>query len=151
MSENLKLPALKSFYSHRMGLLTLDDDVLGIVSQVRQEFGNRVQIELDPDTGWYHFVEYCEDTTMRLIFSVLDLDSEDVLDRLRRADSQSRLYEDPYEAAERDQDEAQKLIDEQIKERIREHGEELAHALREGGMAPHFLVPVAIPKDIPNA
>ena len=146
----MRLHAVKSFYDNRMGLVTLEDDVLSIVSQVRERYGDRISVQLDPDTGAYHFVEHCEDSTDRLIFSTVELDGR-CLDRLARADSQVASMwgvEDPYDAAEREQDEAQKLIDQELREGIREHGEELIFALQKGGKAPRLPTKVYIPRGI---
>lgn len=147
MAENVTLPALRSFYDNRMGLVTLEDDVLSVVSQVRELTDGRVRVELDPVTGWYHLVEYCEDTTQRLVFSVEELDAR-VVERLQRADSQNRYHEDPYDAAEREQDEAQRRIDEAYREKIREHGEELIHAVQKAGQAPRLPLKVYIPRGV---
>jgi hypothetical protein len=151
MAENLKLPAIQSFYSNREGLVTLEDDVLSIVSRVRELYGQRVQIEVDPVTGWFHFVEYCGDGEIRLIFTVPSLDGEDVLDRLMRSDAHSRAYQDPYEAAEREQDSIQRRLDELARERVREGGEKLAHALKKDGAMPRLPMSVPITKGLPSA
>lgn len=147
MGENVTLPALKSFYANGMGLVTLEDDVLSIVSQVREMTDGKVKVQLDPDTGWYHLVEFCEDTTQRLVFSVEDLDGR-VIDRLGRADSRRSDHEDPYAAAEREQDEAQAAIDKAYAESVVEHGEEMLFHIRQAGAAPRLPLPVSIPRDV---
>jgi hypothetical protein len=142
-----RIPALRSFYSNRHGLVELADDVLGVVSRVREISDGRITVELDDDTGWFHLVEHCEDTTDRLVFSTESLDGR-VVERLLQADAQSRGHEDPYAAAEREQDAIwQKQQDEKV-ELVKEHGEELLFHLRRDGHAPHIPVPVAIPKDV---
>lgn len=147
MEENFRLRAIKTFYSGRDGLVTLEDDVLSIVSQVKQDYGDKVTIELDPVTGQYLFIEHCEDRTDRLIFVVNELDGR-ALDRLRCADAQYRGHEDPYAAAEREQDETQRRIDQAATERVLEAGEELIFALKKEGMAPRMPTQVFIPRGV---
>jgi len=145
----MRLHAIPSWYTEG-GLVTLEDDVLSIVSQVREIYGDRIYIEMDPRHGTYHFVENCADGAQRLIFSTAVLDPR-ALDRLRRADSHWHGYEDPYDAAERAQDEAHALADAKFGEMIQEVGEEMAFALRREGRAPRFPLPVAIPKEVKDA
>lgn len=145
-----QLRAIRTFYTDRGKLLTLDGDVLGIVSQVRELFGGRISIQLDDDTGWFHLVEHCADQTDRLVFSTLDLDGR-VIERLQQADSISRAYRDPYELQEREQDAEQKAIEATHREKIREHGEELAFALKKDGVSPRLPLQVNVPKDVTDA
>jgi hypothetical protein len=147
MAENVKLYAIRSFYSRRDGMMTLEDDVLSVVAQVKELYGDRVTIELDPDTGWFHFVEHCEDLTDRLIFSVEELDAR-AMERLRLADSQSRTYQDPYLAAERAQDALQDELDEAMREKVRAEGERVAHALHKDGVTPRMPTKVFIPAGV---
>jgi len=146
----MELYAIKSWYDNRLGMVTLEDDVLSIVRQVRELYGRRVTIELDQFSNVYHFVEHGEDHTDRLIFTVDELDGR-ALERLQRSDSHGRTYQDPYDAAEREQDANFALIDEQNRQTLHEEGERLAHALRKDGMLPDFPLPVAIPRGIDDA
>src|SRR5215467_5313259 len=117
----MELRALHTWYTQRHGWVTLDDDVLSIVRQVRDLYGDRITIEFNHHTGDYVFVEHCEDHTDRLIFTTAELDGR-ALDRLLKADSQSRVYQDPYDAAEHAQDDAQNMIDEYYRGYIGEAG-----------------------------
>jgi hypothetical protein len=146
----MELHAVKAWYDHRVGMVTLEDDVLSIVRQVRERYGTKVSIELDENRGVYHFVEHCEDRTDRLIFSTSELDQR-ALERLLQGDSHAHAYQDPYDAAERAQDELNAKRDAMFGEKVKEVGEELAHALRKEGMAPYFPTPVAIPRGIEDA
>jgi hypothetical protein len=146
----MELHAVKAWYDNRLGMVTLEDDVLSIVRQVRERYGTKVSIMLDEDLGVYHFVEHGDDHTDRLIFSTPELDQR-ALDRLLRSDSHTRTYQDPYDAAEHAQDESNALKDRVFGERVMEVGEELAHALRKDGKAPYFPTPVAIPRGIDDA
>ena len=128
----MELYAMKTFYDNREGLVTLEDDVLSIVTQVRELYGHRIKICLEPTTGHYVFSERCEDGTERLIFITEELDAR-CLDRLRRADSHSRGYEDPYDVAEREQDRILAEKDQKSMEGIMEAGERLAWAFEEDG------------------
>jgi hypothetical protein len=142
-----RIPALKSFYTNQLGLVELEDDVLGVVSRVREITDGRVTVELDDHTGWFHLVEHCEDTTDRLVFSTQQLDGR-VVERLLKADAHSRLHEDPYDAAEREQDEIWNAQQAAGLEKVKEAGEELAFHLRKAGKAPRLPMPVSIPKDV---
>src|SRR5215471_19709825 len=83
--RTMELRTLKTWYTARDGWVTLDDDVLSIVRQVRDLFGNRVTVEMNPQNGDYVFVEHCEDGADRLIFTTQELDGRCV-ERLLRAD-----------------------------------------------------------------
>jgi len=133
----MELRALRTWYTQHDGWVTLDDDVLSIVRQVRDLYGNRVSIELNQHNGEYVFVEHCEDQTDRLIFTTTELDGR-ALDRLLKADSQTRMHEDPYDAAERSQDELQHSIDEYYRGYIGEAGAHLAHAMKREGTMPRL-------------
>jgi|SRR5215471_4308223 len=146
----MELRAIKVWYDGRAGLVELDDDVLSIVRQIRERYGNKVSVEVDPQQQVYHFVEHSEDGTDRLIFSTEELDGR-ALDRLLMSDSQRRMYQDPYDAAERDQDKAHDDYDKRYGEKIKEVGEELAHAIRKDGNAPFLPLPVAIPRGLDDA
>jgi hypothetical protein len=148
MAQNTHLRAIKSYYSSELGaLVTLEDDVLSIVSQVRDLYGDKVSIQLDPDTGWYHFVAHEADGTDRLIFSVDCLDPR-ALDRLQRADSHTRGFRDPYEAAEREQDELQALMQRERSEQMLEAGEELVFHLKRQGLAPRMPAQIYVPRSL---
>jgi hypothetical protein len=133
----MELRTLRTWYTARDGWVTLDDDVLSIVRQVRELYGDRVTIELHPQQGEYVFVEHCEDHTDRLIFSVSELDAR-CIERLQQADSQSRVFEDPYDAAEHAQDEAQIARDGAYMGYLGEAGAHLVHALKREGKEPRL-------------
>src|SRR5215471_4769812 len=133
----MELRALRTWYTQRDGWVTLDDDVLSIVRQVRETYGDRITIELNPQNGEYVFVEHCDDYTDRLIFTTPELDGR-ALERLLQADSQTRVYQDPYDAAERAQDDAQHAIDEYYRGYIGEAGAHLAVAMKKEGKLPRL-------------
>jgi hypothetical protein len=144
----MELHAVKTFYTDQDGLVTLEDDVLSIVRQVREQYGNRVNIRLEPTTGQYVFSENCADGTERLIFASEHLDQRD-LDRLMQADSTLRGYEDTYEKAEREQDEDQAQMEKEMLEELREQGERLAHALRQDGVDDSlYPAQTVVPRDL---
>lgn len=143
----MELRAIKTFYDSRMGLVTLEDDVLSIVSQVRQLYADRIIVLFEPTNGWYHLVENCSDGEQRLIFTTEDLDGR-VLDRLLAADSQSRGHGDPYDFAEREQDRLLAEGEARSREAIAEQGERLVHALKHDGLQPHLPLQVAVPRGI---
>jgi hypothetical protein len=147
MVENIKLYAMRSFYTQRAGLIELEDDVLSIVQQIREAYGDRVTVEVDPDTLQYLFIEHCEDTTDRLIFQTSELDAR-ALERLHRSDSQGRSYQDPYDALEHEQDELMSSQDERHQYRINAEGERLAHALKKDGIMPRLPMQVNVPRSL---
>jgi len=142
----MELHAVKAFYSRREGLVELEDDVLSIVRQVREAHGDRVKISWEPTTEMYVFSENCGDGTERLIFMVEELDGR-TLERLAQADSFSRGYVDAYDRTEREQDEAFAAREEAARERLRDQGERLAHALKKDGIGPHPLQ-IRVTKDL---
>lgn len=133
-----KLHAVRAYYDAEVGqFVELTDDVLGIVSQVREIYGDRVAIHLDPLTGWFHFVEHAEDGSQRLIFSVDELDAR-ALRRLQEADSQWSGHKDPYDALEREQDEDMARRDRRSLDQVLEVGERLARQLKHDGIDPRL-------------
>jgi hypothetical protein len=144
--ENLRLRAIKSFYNGRDGLITLEDDVLSVVTQVRELYGDRITVEMDPDTGYFHFIGH-ENGTDYLIFTTPELDPR-ALDRLQRADQHSRAYADPLDAVEREQDELSREKDLASMERIFAAGERLAWAMGDGKFGPGYKQSIAVPREI---
>jgi hypothetical protein len=128
----MELHAVKCFYTQREGLVELEDDVLSIVRQVRDLYGNRVKVNWEPTTGHYVFVESSEDGTDRLIFTTPELDGR-ALDRLIASDSRARGYEDAYDKAERDQDQVQAAIDKDHMQQVTDVGEQLHWVFHSGG------------------
>lgn len=141
----MELLPMKHWYDARDGWVELQDDVLSIVRQVRELYGNRITIELAPgDTPEpYAFVEHCEDTTDRLIFTCATLDGR-AIERLQRSDSHSRVYVDPYEESEREHDRISEEFEENAKSRIRAIGEQIAHALKREGRAESLPLTVGL-------
>ena len=138
---------LKVFYDQREGLVELEDDVLSIVRQTREHFGDRVKICLEPTTGEYVFSENCADGTERLIFTTPELDGR-ALERLIASDSHMRGYEDAYDHLEAEQDRAQRELDEERLEKIAEAGERLAWALGDGKHGPGYKQSIRVTKEI---
>jgi hypothetical protein len=127
----MELRAVKCFYDNRQGLVELEDDVLSIVRQVRDLYGDRIKITWEPTTEQYVLIENSEDGNERLIFTTPELDGR-VLDRLIASDSRARGYKDAYDEAERDQDRAQAAEDEASMEKVRDAGEALHWVLNSG-------------------
>lgn len=138
----MEIPTLKAFYSRREGLMEVDDDVLSIVRQVRDQYGDRVKVHWEPTTEKFVFVENCADGEERLIFMVDELDGR-ALERLLLADKEWWGHSDPYDQQEREQDRLQQQLEDEGRERVHESGERLAHALKVDGIdSPH---PTTIP------
>jgi hypothetical protein len=143
----MELRAIKSYYDGHLGLVTLEDDVLSIVRQIRERYGTRIKVSWEPTTGYYVLSEMCSDRNERLIFTTDTLDGR-TLTRLMEADSQSPGYVDAYDAAEAEQDRLQEEIDEKQRERLRDPAEALVHALKKDGIEPHLPLTVPIPRGI---
>jgi hypothetical protein len=142
----MEMLPLKAWYNHRVGTIELEDDVLSIVRQVRELYGNRIFIELIEESSEpYAFVERCDDGTDRLIFTCVELDGR-ALERLQLSDSHSRMYVDPYEANEKGHDRLQDEKDEAVVERMRVHQEEMAYALKREGRAERLPLTVGLSK-----
>lgn len=140
----MEMLPMKAWYNHEYGVIELEDDVLSIVRQVREHYDRRVTVELLPDNMHpYAFVEHCEDGTDRLIFTCEELDGR-ALERLLKADSQSRMYVDPYAAAEKDQDRIEKEKEDAGRERLGPVAEEMAHALKREGRAERLPTTVGL-------
>ena len=120
----MELRAVKCFYTQRDGLVELEDDVLSIVRQVKDLYGDRIKITWEPTTEHYVFIENGEDGTEKLIFTTPELDGR-ALDRLIASDSRARGYEDAYDKMERDQDQAQAAIDRADLDKVADAGEML--------------------------
>ena len=147
MAENTRLHAVRSYYSSaRSGFVTLDDDVLSIVRQVRDRFGESITIEVDPETEWFHFIGH-ENGTDYLIFSTDILDGR-ALDRILMSDSQGRAYQDPYLANEREQDALNAAKDAASRGKIVEAGEMLAYYMKREGRAERLPSHIYVPKDV---
>jgi hypothetical protein len=146
----MELYAMKLFHSNREGLVELEDDVLSIVAQVREAYGDRVKICLEPTTGQFVFSENGADGTERLIFTAEALDAR-CLTRLMQADSHGRGYTDAYDLMEREQDELRAQQEEANRARIRDEAERLAHALKRGGAVESLPLTVPISKGLPDA
>jgi len=139
----MELRAIKTYYDAREGLVVLEDDVLSIVRQVRERYGDRIRICWEPTTEWYVFSENCADGTERLIFTTPELDGR-AFERLMQSDSQARTYQDPYLAAENAQDQAHVEQDAMYAGYINEAGQHLIHALKRDGMAPRLPAQVSL-------
>lgn len=143
----MELHAIKAYYTFHEGMVELDDDVLSIVRQTRELFGDRVKICWEPTSEHFVFSEMCEDGTERLIFVCEELDPR-ALGRLIRADGHARGHKDPYDAAEREQDDYRRESEERDLDRVRAGGEMLAHALKKDGVVPHLPLSVSIPREV---
>jgi|SRR5215471_4224035 len=146
----MELRAIKSYYDNRRGLVTLDNDVLSIVSQVRERYGNRIRICWDEFSEHFVFSEVCDDQVERLIFTTPELDGR-ALDRLIRSDSQLRGYVDPYDAAEREQDALEQATNDETRARVSEPLERFIHQLKRDGTEPRLPLAVAVPKEVRDA
>lgn len=146
----MELRAIKMFYNAREGMVELEDDVLSIVRSVRELYGDKISVHWEPTSEHFVFVENCEDGAERLVFVCEQLDAR-ALDRLRSADSRSRGYADTYDAAEREQDEAQSRLGEADQQLIYDAGEKIAHGLRKDGVSSPLPLKVAVPRSLHDA
>jgi len=148
----MELHAIKTWYDQRMGVVVVQDDVLGIVHQIR-EIDPRIHVFYNEQSSQFDLVEHCLDGVQRLIFSVPELDAR-VISRLREGDSwlgETPQYvvpdEDDFLAkVEADQEKIQADQDEESMEKIRDAGERLAWALDVAGVGYHDSILVT--KDV---
>lgn len=141
------LRAVKTWYSaERGGFVTLTDDVLGIVSQIKKLYGDRVTVELDEQQGAFHLVGH-ENGEDYLIFTTSELDQR-ALDRLLQADSQQRGFRDSYDEVERAQDALDKAKEQAMRESIGAMGEELLFHIQKEGKAPRLSKPIYLPRGL---
>ena len=142
----MEMLPMKAWYDRERGIVELEDDVLSIVRQVREQYGRRITIELLPDSPEpYAFVEHCEDTTDRLVFTCVELDGR-ALERLLRSDSHGRAYIDPYDESEQAHDRLQEEKDRISQEQLSEVAEEMAYALKREGRAESLPLTVGLNK-----
>jgi hypothetical protein len=148
----MEIHAVKTWYDQRAGIISVEDDVLNIVRQVR-EIDPRIHVFFNEQSGEFDLVEHCIDGVQRLIFSTRDLDAR-VISRLREGDSWlDGNPEHPVEdeddflsKIEADQERIQGEIQEQSLEKVRDAGERLAWALDIAGVGYHDSIHVK--KDI---
>jgi hypothetical protein len=148
----MELHAVKTWYDQRVGVVSVEDDVLSIVRQVR-EIDPRIHIYYNEQTGKYDLVEHCLDGVERLIFSVSELDPR-VLSRLREGDSwldgnPDHVVPDEDDfltKVEQDQEQLQAGIEAQSLEKVSEAGERLAWALDIAGAS--YGSSISVPKEI---
>src|SRR6266516_2698587 len=143
----MELHAVKTFYTARDGLVSLEDDVLSVVRQVRELYGDRIKVCMEQTTGEYVFSENCADGTERLIFTTTELDGRALL-RLQQADSQSRGYEDAYDRQEHEQDEEFERRQKESLEKLAPAAEELAWSLGDGKFGPGYRQSISVPRDL---
>jgi hypothetical protein len=142
----MEMLPMKAWYNAEVGVVELEDDVLSIVRQVRELYGRRITVDLIPDSPEpYAFVEHCEDGTDRLVFTCIELDNR-ALERLQRSDSHSRMYVDPYDAAEVEQDRLQDEKEKASREVLLEHAEEMAYDLKRDGRGESLPLTVGLNK-----
>lgn len=143
-----QLRAVKAWYSaDRRGFIELQDDVLGIVSQVRQLYGDKITVELDDERGVFHFVAHGDEGETYLIFTVSELDQR-ALDRLQLSDTHNRYHQDPYDEVERAQDALDRAKEQAQRESISAMGEELLFHMQREGQAPFLPRPIYLPKGL---
>lgn len=81
----MELYAIKSWYDQNRGVITLEDDVLGVVQEIKRISDGRVRVYYNAQSDAYDLVELCLDHTERLVFSTKELDQR-VLIRFQEAD-----------------------------------------------------------------
>lgn len=80
----MKVHAIKTWFDSHLGAVSVTDDVLGVVQQIKQ-LDDRLNVFFNPQSEEFDIVETCLDGTDRLVFSVKELDARAV-NRLQKAD-----------------------------------------------------------------
>jgi hypothetical protein len=143
------LRAVKTWYSaERRGFITLQDDVLGIVGQVRRLYGDQVTIEMDEDQGVFHFVGHDSELGEDYLIFTVDAVDQRALDRLVQADSQGRGFRDSYDEVESAQDRLDRAKEQAQREMVGAIGEELLFHIQREGKAPRLSKAIYIPRSL---
>jgi len=151
----MQIPAIKTWYDARQGVISLDGDVLGIVERVK-EIDPRLSIYYNEQTNGFDLVESCLDGTDRLVFSVDELDQR-LVDRLLQADhwgSDTPDHRDDFRPDSKDFaseiDESNEALvrrfEEGVREKLLDAGERLAWAMEEDGQGVNASI--SVPKDV---
>lgn len=112
--------------AHR--LITVDDDVLGVKSQI-ESLWPELSVFFDAEAEEWVIVEMCKDNTERLCFTTPAL-CDGTLDRIRKA-MDNYSYVDEIDAHN---DQLEKEADRRFTEQINEANERLHFALRRDGL-----------------
>jgi hypothetical protein len=133
----MQIPAIKTWYDRRHGVVILDDDTLGIVKRIKA-IDDRLMVFWNDQVAMFDIVERCLDGTDRLVSSVPQLD-ERIINRLLLADhwggnSTPEGYITPDSSdylskIDRDNEALETAQQAKHGEAVREVGERLAHAL----------------------
>lgn len=152
----MEIHGVQTWYDSHHGVVSVEDDVLNVVREVREIAGGRIHVfynERAQQLGrpCYDLVESCLDGTDRLVFSVHQLDQR-VVNRLRSAD-QWRGRDDPEHVLPEEADFLTEMDDQNeewfagkeadSRQRLYDAGERLAWAMGEDkrGVQAQILVP----------
>jgi hypothetical protein len=124
-----------TFVSAYHGLVTVEDDVLGIKRQIVERWPS-LDVILDKDRLVWMIIENCENGDQKLCFETKSLDHR-VFDRIEAADQHSPNAVDFFEAMQKHNDELERDRDRRFYEQIGDFGERFMHALKKDGVRDH--------------
>src|SRR5262245_3432571 len=138
----MEIPAIKTWYDQRHGVIELSGDVLGIVERVK-EIDPRLHIFYNEQTEGFDLIEHCLDGVQRLVFSTDALDQR-LIDRLLQSDhwgSDTPDHRDEFRPDDQDfaseidksNEEYWQAKEEKSRHRLQDAGERLAWALEQDG------------------
>jgi len=132
----MELHAVKTWVDRREGVVEVDDDVLGVVADLKQ-ISDRLHVYWNDQSEWFDIVESCLDGTDRLVTTVPALDAR-VVEKIKAADhwhgnDRPRVIlgddEDFVAQVDSHNEEMERLRSEATADQIGDAGERLAWAL----------------------
>lgn len=131
----MELRAVKSWLE-KGKMYELDDDVLGVVSQIKQ-ISDRLHVFFNDQSGEFDIVESCLDGTDRLVFSVEELDGRVplrlmVADQWRGTENPANVLSDTEDfltKMDQENEAHERAMQEPLRDRIHDAGERIAWSL----------------------
>jgi hypothetical protein len=153
----MEIYPIRTWFDSHHGVVAIDDDVLGVVKQVKAVSDGRLHIYYNPQKGHYDIVERCLDGTERFVFSVDKLDAR-VIDRLHLADQwgaetpdrgmKKPEGEDFLDELDKLNDEADEAKTQAARDKLGDVGERLAWSLDIVRDRPSVGGSISVPKEV---
>jgi hypothetical protein len=116
------------------GLVTIEDDVLGVKRQIEERWPS-LEVAFDKDRLVWMIIEH-GDTRHSLVFETSTLDGR-VIERIEKADQQSPNSIDFLDAMDKVNEEIERDRDRRFSDQIGDFGERFLHALKQDGVRDH--------------
>lgn len=125
---------------NRHCMVTIEDDVLGIKREILERWPGfaegrvgSLNVEFDKDSLEWVVIQIERDGTQSMVFSVDKLDQR-VIERLERADQNSRSYKPFDEEIDEHNEKLEAERERRFTEQIHDIGERLVHAFHKDGL-----------------